>query len=75
MPQALVIFTDASGSGNAAYFPLKDKRLYKQVFPLLSMLSFRQLYWLVRTLPMFLSICIQIVHVFVVYLRLLKLLT
>jgi hypothetical protein len=49
MPQALMIFTDASGSGNTAYFSSQDKKLYKHIFPLLNVLNFRQLYWLVRT--------------------------
>jgi hypothetical protein len=70
MPQVLVISTDASGSGNAAYFSSQGQ--YKQVFPLLNVLSFRQLYWLVRTLLMFLSICTQTVPMYAVWSKLLK---
>jgi hypothetical protein len=49
--------------------------LFKLIFPLLNVLSSRQSYLLVKTLLMSLLICIQIVHMFMVYLRLLTLLT
>jgi hypothetical protein len=64
MPQALVIFTDASGSGNAAYFSSQGQKVVQTGFSTAQHAELQAVILTCQDFALFLLICIETVHVY-----------